>query len=227
MTARAYLSNLSKLWPLERQEALHAERTPGWPDDVTVYRDKLGPTLLKAHAPSSLADWANLLRPTSRRPNGETIYLASLAVLAWESEDFMGALAAAAKRHAAVVVLDTGRRIEPDAGAAELAEALSEFRASRRKEQTGDARKAAAAARVAKQRAELEKRLALIREDWRRRDYSTEELLLRAGRKRKRDKKVTPLSYATASLQPRPVAQREYEAGQKRAAARKAKAHAE
>jgi hypothetical protein len=116
MTARAYLSNLSKLWPLERQEALHAERTPGWPDDVTVYRDKLGPTLLKAHAPSSLADWANLLRPTSRRPNGETIYLASLAVLAWESEDFMGALAAAAKRHAAVVVLDTGRRIEPDAG---------------------------------------------------------------------------------------------------------------
>jgi hypothetical protein len=80
---------------------------------------------------------------------------------------------------------------------------------------------------VAKQRAELEKRLALIREDWWRRDYSTEELLLRAGRKRKRDKKVTPLSYATASLQPRPVAQREYEAGQKRAAARKAKAHAE
>jgi hypothetical protein len=199
-----------------RDESLTAQRTCG-----------LGPTLLKAHAPSSLADWANLLRPTSRRPNGETIYLASLAVLAWESEDFMGALAAAAKRHAAVVVLDTGRRIEPDAG-------RPSWRRRYRSSERPDARsrlempgRPPQRRRWQKQRAELEERLALIREDWRRRDYSTEELLLRAGRKRKRDKKVTPLSYATASLQPRPVAQREYEAGQKRAAARKAKAHAE
>jgi hypothetical protein len=31
MTVRAYLSNINRLWPIERQEALHALQTPGGP----------------------------------------------------------------------------------------------------------------------------------------------------------------------------------------------------
>lgn len=197
MQVRAYLSNvMTRVWPLERQEAVLAAGVPGWPD-VSIYRDRLSRGALKAHSPAALTERANLLRKTSRR-TGETIYLASLAVLAWSAEDFMACLEAAQARNAAVVALDTERRIEPTAGARELREALSEFLAARRRDQTGNARKAAASVTAEKRKADSEARCALIRDDWGNPETATADLLLRAGTKRGR--RMVPMAYRTAAL---------------------------
>lgn len=204
-----------------------AEHVPGWPD-VPTYCDKLGPSARKAHNPGSLVERGDMLRPTNPRPGGETIYIAAWPVWAWASDEVLACLAAAAQRKATVVVLETGRRIEPTAGPVELHAAVEEFRRAKRREFQGDARKAAAAARVAKLRAEIEARVDLIREDWNRpsTEIGTRELLLRAGRKRKRERHITPMSYQTAAaiLGPRPIRQKSRAAGIKRAEKRRAKA---
>lgn len=224
MAVRAYLSNVVRIWPLDKQEAMLAENIPGWPHDVAVYRDEVKPKARRSHSDEALKERATMLRRTSRRGDGsEAIYVASFCVLAWTPEDWMRCMAAAAQRGAAVIALDTGTILQPTAGAQERADAFSEFLAGRRRAQTGEGRKVGALISAAARLADTKTRVALIADDWKRREFSTEALLLRAGRTPKGRRQIVPMAYNTAVLHlgKRRVAQGQHDAIVKRDEKRK------
>jgi hypothetical protein len=192
MKCKTYSSNILRHWPIEAQRAELAKL----PKPVEAYEDILKPRALKAHSPADLKERAELLRRTNRKGGGEIIYVASLGVLAWVAEDFMTAMGAAAARNAAVVSLDTGRTIPPTATAGELAEALSEFLAARRRHQTSGGRLAGVEASRKLRMADTAARAALIADDWHGVTSATEDLLLRAGKVRRGS--VVPMAWATA-----------------------------
>lgn len=179
----AYLSNIAAAWPAARQEALFAERIPGWPKGVEVYRDELPPRHRKSHSVENLTDRARMLRPTTRRRPAEwdTIYVASAACLAWEPADYMRCVAAAHARNAQLVSLDAGRSISPDASSAEMADALAEFMSRRRYAQTEPGRIGVAGGKAAGERRSADKKAAAmqIKDRWclPTEDYPTNPLL--------------------------------------------------
>lgn len=226
MTVKAYLSNLSPTWPMERQEALLAGYVPGWPDAVALYRDVLTPGARKAHSAKMLKHRAKLLRPTERPALGEVIYVASPAVLDWGSDGFLACLKAIAARRAALVFLDTGRRLEHDASGVDVTAAMQEFRTARLKRKVIGGGPAVGNRVSARKRiASADARAELIRADWSRAEVPTAELLLRAGKVPKGRKEVVPMSYGTAveRLGARPQKIRNMEAARKRAERGKAK----
>lgn len=190
MKRKTYASNILRHLPLEAQRKTLA----GVEKPHETYEDILKPRHLKAHTSAALIELGMALRPTSRKGADETLYVADLGVLDWTAEGFMSRMGAAAARNAAVVALSTGRHISATATAAELAEALTEFMAARRRQQTTGGRLAAGALRKAGTAA----RAALIAEDWHRADVPTDVLLLRAGRTLKRKIKVVPMSWKVA-----------------------------
>lgn len=204
LMTKAYISNISPLWPVERQEAM-------LPDGVVVFRDVLTPKERQAHRTAALVQRAEMLRPSTRR-NGEEIYIASLAVLDWTAEGMMEALTAAMARGATVRVLDAGLSIGPTARVTTLYVAAVAFAAARKRSQEVDRGRAGGEA-SARKRSEASKARALtIKAEWGMPEPPTAILLARAG-----------LSYNTAKLHlgPRPAAQRAYQAAQKRKAKRK------
>lgn len=192
MKRKTYSSNILRHWPIEAQQAELAKL----PKPVEGYEDVLKPRALKAHSPVDLKERAELLRRTSRKGGTETIYVASLGVLAWVAEDFMAAMGAAAARNATVTAMDTGRTISPTATAAELAEALSEFLTARRRHQTSGGRLAGVEASKAVRMADSAARAALIADEWHGVTAATDDLLLRAGKVRRGS--VVPMAWATA-----------------------------
>lgn len=212
VTVRAYLSTLSPRWPIERQEAVHAEKTPGWPD-VPVYVDKLSARQRMAHQARDLKERASLLRP-SGRCDGEVIYVASMAVLAIGAEDFMAVCAAASERQSSIVAHENRLTLFWDADAIALSEALALFLDSKRRhDRKGGGGHPGAAVSAAKRAADAQRRAELIREDWGKREIKTAELLMRAGRKIGRRRDLVPMSYQTAKalLGARPAAQKKRE----------------
>lgn len=192
MKRKKYVSNILRQWTVEAQREALAD-VPG---PVEGYEDVLAPRTLKAHSPADLKERAELLRKTGRRRGDETIYVASLGVLAWVAEDFMACMAAAAARNATIYALDTGRSIPPTATAKELAEALSEFLASRRRHQTTGGRLAGVNASRALRMEDAQKRKALIEADWHGTEVPTSVLLDRAGKERRG--RWVPMAWATA-----------------------------
>lgn len=191
MKRKTYASNILRQWLMRDQllalaKVSHAEH----------YQDDLRPAALKAHSPADLKERGELLRKTSRKRGDETIYVASLGVLAWVGGDFLDCLAAASARNATVVALDTGRSIPPTARAPELAEALGEFLASRRRHQTTGGRLAGVQASRALRMEDAQKRKALIEADWHGTELPTSVLLDRAGKERRG--RWVPMAWATA-----------------------------
>jgi len=113
MSARAYMSNILKVWtPTDQQELLDSVG-----EKLMLYRDELRPGERKLKAPEAMVERAAMLRPTGRKGRDETIYIACLGLLAWDLRDLLRCLASAQARGATIVALNTGRRIEPSAGA--------------------------------------------------------------------------------------------------------------
>jgi hypothetical protein len=96
------------------------------------------------------------------------------------------------------VAHDTGRRIEPTAGADELSAAVEEFQKVKRSDLTGMGRRAGALVSAKVRTDDAKARVELIWEDWFKREVPTSELLLRAGLKRKGRRDVIPMAYQTA-----------------------------
>jgi hypothetical protein len=172
MTARAYISNISPLWPVDRQEAALAAGVPGWP--VPIYRDILPAKERQAHAPDSLPERAALIRAGRSRRGVLTLYVASLAVLARSVDDLAGIAAELQERGAALVALD----IAADASGmpADLAAAFkkSRLRAAQAKARAIGSRNAAI--KLSKKEAALR-----LKPFWGLKEYKTADLLAREG----------------------------------------------
>lgn len=208
---RAYLSNINGQWPIERQEALLAEQMPGWPK-VARYQDVLTPRQRQSHRPALLRERNSMLRATRRvNQEGERIYLASMAVFAWDGDDLETSLRAAWARNAVLMVADIGVKITSTEDARDL------FRASRKKASIIARSKAGAAASAAIRRQPSDEGIERIKDRWGMpaKAWSTKDLLMEAG--------VT-YNTVTARLGGREMAQKRYEAAQKRAARRNASA---
>lgn len=192
---RFYLSNLRLTWPFERQEAIIAARFPEWRSGA-VYRDELSVRKLKAHDADALTNRALMLRPTTRR--GGTLYVPSLAVLAFTPADLAVVLAALGRRLDALVSLEDDTAVAPDGP---MGDALEAFKSAVRR--VGDygkpggivsGERRAAAAKAGCER--IRERWGMPSEEW-----STEALCDEAGVSR-----PTAFQY----LGRRSIAQRDY-----------------
>src|SRR5262245_38148349 len=98
MPQKAYLSTISPRWPIERQHSI-LDLPVG---TTTVYQDRVKLRRGQDLKPELLKDRAELLRPTARRNGSESIFVASLAVLAVNADDLNVVLAQAAERGATI-----------------------------------------------------------------------------------------------------------------------------
>jgi hypothetical protein len=99
---------------LPREQQLTVLRDAGVPLDQ-LFEDRLSRRQIKARSYADLKDLAEMLRPTTRT-TPETIFVASLRVLGWDIADIARSIAAAGRRHAAIVALDTNQVIPAGAG---------------------------------------------------------------------------------------------------------------
>lgn len=164
MAARIYISNIRPTWPIAAQEAALDIGVPDW-RKAGIYRDVLPPRSRQAHGAADLIERASMLRPT-RRGGGETVYVASLAVLAWTLTDFLAVLAALAERGSMLVSCAEGFTIGlPDATPADIAKAADAFtQAIRRNSGEGPSK----GGRISGERREARAKAACetIRERW-------------------------------------------------------------
>lgn len=189
-----------------------ANLVPSW-RSIARYRDTLTPAQRQSHSSSLLTERAAMLRATGRRGN-EIIYLASMAVFAWDGADLELALSGAWARGAMLIVLDADVEI----AAFDTATARELFKASRRKASVEARSKAGAKASAAIRRKPADEGVERIRERWGMPAavWSTASLLAEAGAP------GPPLAYntATSRLGGRELAQKRYLAAQRRAARR-------
>lgn len=121
MDTRAYLSNISPVWPLARQEALFDERLPGW-RKLSVFRDELGSIERIAHRSATLRNRESLLR-VNERLTRYTVVVASLPCFGWKGYDFRNAFEAFTACNASLLALDVGQTF----GHEDLSAALKAF----------------------------------------------------------------------------------------------------
>lgn len=153
---RAYLSNISPIWRFDRQEALLRDALPGYPKNVDVFRDELDVRKRQRREALALAQRAIMLRATTGK-RGETVHIASLAVLAWTQDDMMQALTLALARGATVRVLDEALTIPPNVGPDILHEAAKAFTKGRKAGSAFIGGKISGEAKAAVARAKAEK----------------------------------------------------------------------
>jgi hypothetical protein len=138
MLAKVYMSNISPLWPFERQEQVIAPALAArgiterkdFADDLTVNERK-------AHHDEHLIHPEQLLRPSTRKDGG-LIVLPSLAVFAWSVEGMLTALTRAADNKATVWVVDADITLKPKADTKAWARAAEAFHKARKREQAGE-----------------------------------------------------------------------------------------
>ena len=200
---KAYISNISPAWPVERQEAMIAAAAPTAP----IFRDILDARDRRAHQPDRLVQRAMLLRPTRRR--GGVFLAASPAVVDWTAEGLLTCVTEALARGASVRFLDTGLTIEATSGPAVLHQAVLAFAASRKRDAEVLRGKSGGKISGARRGADAKAKAETIRAEWRlpSEDHQTQALLDRAGISRNTAKKY---------LDKRSVAQRVYQASLKR-----------
>jgi hypothetical protein len=180
MAGRVYMSNISKLWPLDRQKAI-LKAIPGFAQ-IPVYQDNLTRRGLQARSPDLLEERATMLRPTSRRA-AETIYVASPAVLVFGASDLAHVLTAAAARHATLVFVADGLEVPPDPHTAVVAQVIDLWERHKRRALSEGGRltgiRVAQERRAAATAAGLDK----VRADWSRPsdEAPTAELVARSG----------------------------------------------
>jgi len=110
---KAYISNLSPVWPVSRQEAILAGI------DATIYRDELPSAERRGYRVDGLPERGQMLRPSSREA-GQIIFVASIGVLARNAEDLMLVLAQIAERKATIRDLSAKIDIKPNATTKDL-----------------------------------------------------------------------------------------------------------
>lgn len=185
MWQRAYISNIHKLWPIERQREVLAGIEP-------LYEDVLRPGLVRERNAENLEERKTLLRPTGRK-TPEAINVASLVCLAWHPTDLKQVLIATAARRATIVVRDLGVELPPGTDEEAISRAVQAFEACQRLASKKPWLKRGYEVAQEKREADTERRINLIRDDWAKDEIRTPVLLARAGRS-----EGSPMSYHTA-----------------------------
>jgi len=122
--SKCYVRNGVWAWPVERQQKALGD---AW-DRSAAFEDVLRADVAKAPGrvrPEALVERAEMLRPSGRRK--DEIHVATLLAIAVSEADLVSVLAAASARNAAIVAHDSGLRIEPSAGAADMAKAIADW----------------------------------------------------------------------------------------------------
>jgi hypothetical protein len=209
-SGRAYISTISPSWPLDRQR----EGLKGCED---IYCDDLTKAQQKRRRTDELKDRARMLRPTSRTEPG-IVYIAAWICFAWDSDDLLIAAGQAAARRDTIICVSDGTQLDPVPNVEALGKIVAGFRRARVDARTEPGREKGTVVAAARRKEDLARRLALIAEDWPKREHATKDLLARAGTKR------GPMAYITASLAfgARPKVQRAYDVKMEKAAQRKA-----
>lgn len=123
---KTYISNLSPLWPMSRQEVI-LNGVEG-----TKYRDELDASERRGFRLNGLEQRDIMLRRSSRHED-QVIQVASLACLARNSEDLMLVLTNAAERNATVRDMSAKFDIKPNAKAKDLQKAAILFADERKR----------------------------------------------------------------------------------------------
>lgn len=185
MRQRAYISNINRFWPLERQREVLAGIEP-------VYEDVLRPGLLRERSVEKLEDRQNLLHPTARKTT-EEIHVASLVCLAWHPTDLKRVIVEAAARKATIVVRDLGVELPPGTDDEAAERAVKAFEACRKLASKKPWLKRGYEVALERREADIQRRIDLIRDDWEKDAVRTPALLARAGRG-----EGEPMNYRTA-----------------------------
>ena len=213
MIERRYISPIARQWPRERQIELLGTEGP-------LYEDKVRPARLRKRDPADLIQRAVMLAVTTRKNNVETIRVAAPECLAHDAEDFGRVLAAAAKRNATVLLVNSGLAIPPNAPADVVALAIEQIGSGRRRSNSAPGGKLGRVIAAEKKRADSKVRAMRIADRWPLPNaaHPTAALLAEAGRTKR--KEVVPMSYnlACQHLGKRPLAQKRYQQKLDRAA---------
>ncbi len=210
---KTYVSTFAASWSIAAQRKVLA----GLGQE---YCDNLGRAALRRKRPEDATSRAEMLKPTSRH-DGECIYVASLACIARTDKEWLMVLAGLAGRGATLIDMETAQEFPPLPVTTELAAAQMAFRRSLDRATRGPGRKRGF--EVAKERveADIKRCIDALEPKWGDPAFSTARLL--AETKRANGK---PITYNTVKkhLGRRPKAVEYFEAEQKRAAIRAAKA---
>jgi hypothetical protein len=91
LSDKVYFSDIFLPWTMAQQEAVVSAALADWPADVAIYRDRPNRIQRRAKYPGDLAERARMLRATNGHAVGQ-IFVASLAVLAWDENDLRAIL---------------------------------------------------------------------------------------------------------------------------------------
>jgi hypothetical protein len=100
-------------------------------EQVAVFQDQLDRRDRRNKDASSLPDRANMLRPTSRK-EPDRIHVASLAVLAWDEDDFTALVGTVVARGGVIISVDD----EFTVSAATLTQAVAMWKMARKRSRT-------------------------------------------------------------------------------------------
>jgi hypothetical protein len=179
---RPYLRDGVPGLPFERQLEMLREAGVDVSDPRMLYVDRLTKAAIKRRDPAALKDRVDVLNP---RREGETIVVAGLRVLGWTMSDIARALLAAAQRKANVYCVDTGATYSIDMPGEMLLEALASAEEGHRRGLAKDKQTRAVTASQRVRARRKTERLARIRDKWRDRDYTVDQLSEESGLSRR------------------------------------------
>lgn len=124
----AYISNLSPVWPVSRQQAIFAEH-----GIEQTHQDELTADERRGYRLNGLPDREMMFRPSTRQGD-RTICVASLACLARNAEDLMVVLSRAAELNTTIRDLSANINIKPNARTKDMKLASELFAKGRKRE---------------------------------------------------------------------------------------------
>jgi hypothetical protein len=209
---RVYISAIAPGWPPDRQERVLDEKLPGWRGG-TVFQDiEFTVRQKRSRDPALLYDRATAFRVTTRSTR-QTLHVAALPCIAWNAADFQGnVLPGLRASKQDLTAVDTGFTVRPSGNE----DALAEFQARRKLGSQEASRLVGAVVSANNRKMKALEACEKIKDRWEQptKLYPTVKLLKEAR---------VSLNTAKKHLDPRPRAQRIYQAEQKRAAKRAAK----
>jgi hypothetical protein len=193
MATKFYLSNISPLWPLSRQEAVIDAAYPGKRDDGNTWRDWLTPRARRTHLDEILDQRGYLVRPSTRK-GGDNIVIASAAVLAWKTDALVGFLSAAAAKGSTIHIIDAKLTINPKSGPSVFEKVIAAFKKAKIRKTSLPSGRAGGSRSAELRSAEAEASCDTIKAPWSiprgYKDYEPDhKLLKRAGVSRNTAKK--------------------------------------